>query len=153
MPRIPDSTRDAIRADLAGGESQRAVADRHGVSISSVAKIRREHTTTDSGEPPPAVAESYTFDPKATRARLVEGLYADAQRFRDRAWGPYTQVVVTPQGAETITVDLPPLRDQAAGYSALATCIDRAMRMEAHDTDGEGGLAAVDEWLRSIVGT
>lgn len=35
-----------------------------------------------------------------------------------------------------MTTKLPPLRDQQAGYTALAICVDKAAKLEAVDSDG-----------------
>ncbi|MEV5710159.1 transposase family protein [Actinoallomurus sp. NPDC052274] len=123
--RISDKKRAKILADLQSGQqSQAAVARRHGVSASTVRKIAKDAAPA---APPP-------FNAKTTRARLIQDLYADAQKFRERSWSPYTQVVVGQSGPELVTTKLPPLRDQQAGYAALLACINQALRLEQADT-------------------
>lgn len=133
MARLSEKKRARILADIRAGEGTRAViAARHGVSVTTVRRIAKE------AQEPPAAPK---FSAKSVRAQLVQDLYGDAQRFRERSWGPYTQVVVGAAGPELVTTKMPPLRDQQAGYAALVACLQQAVRLEEIDT-GDGTAEA-----------
>jgi hypothetical protein len=126
VARISEKKRARILADVkAGGDPLTAVAKKHGVSISTVRKMAKDARET--------AAASSRFNAKAARAQLIEDLYGDAQRFRERSWGPYTQVVVGAAGPELVTTRMPPLKDQQAGYAALLACLNQAVRLEQVD--------------------
>lgn len=137
-PRLSDEVRAAILADITAGKlSRNAIAAKHGVSRGTVTKLAHTHvggtafdrTHADKG------ATARRFDARAARATLIEQLYGDAQRLRDRAWSPYTQIVAGPAGPELVTTKLPPLRDQQAAYTAIAIALDKALALEKHDAD------------------
>lgn len=143
MPsRTPEHVRDAILADIrAGQKSCRQIARDHGVSASTVSGLAR------SAHIPEAFERSHTknasaarsFDAKAARAELIEQLYGDAQRLRQRAWDPYTTVVGSGDATTLVTLKMPPLRDQQSAYTAIAIAIDKAAAMESRDDDGGAG--------------
>ncbi|MEU6033983.1 hypothetical protein ABZ801_01095 [Actinomadura sp. NPDC047616] len=155
-PRLSDDVRAAIIADIDSGQlSRNAIARKHGVAPSVVTKLARQ-----AGNPKAfdrtntaKATEAAQMDAKALRASLIADLYADAQRFRARSWEPYTQVISGPDGPELVTTKLPPLRDQQAGYTALAICLDKALKLESVDADNgaEAGRTMVGE-LRAALG-
>ncbi|KAB2344869.1 hypothetical protein [Actinomadura rudentiformis] len=155
-PPLDDATRTAIIADIRAGEKSRnAIARDHGVSWGVVSKLARqigENNAFNRSSTAKAVEAART-DAKALRVTLIADLYADAQRFRARSWEPYTQVITGPDGPQFVTTKLPPLRDQQAGYTALAICLDKALKLEAVDSDGgaEAGRTMVSE-LREALG-
>lgn len=141
-PRIDDETRAKILKDIKARKlSRNAIARKHGVSVGTVTNIAKAAGLTSafdrSNHKTARATQAAKFDAEAARAQLVVDLYADAQRFRRRAWDPYTQIVSGPAGAELVTTKLPPLRDQQAAYTALAIAVDKAMKLEAADT-GDG---------------
>ncbi|WP_018219128.1 hypothetical protein [Salinispora vitiensis] len=139
---LPDEVRAAILADIHTNTlSRNKIAAKHGVATSTVTKIAREavgDTAFDRSHAEKG-ARARAFDAKAARATLIAQLYDDAQRFRARAWDPYTQVVSGPTGPELVTTKLPPLRDQQAAYTSLAITVDKALTLEKHDSD-EGAV-------------
>ena len=150
MPRPIDAAlRARIIADIKAGKMNRnEIARTHGVSGSTVTKIAKDERIAfafDRSKTQNAT-RARQFDAAAARARMIEDLYADAQRFRGRAWSQYTQVVSGPLGAEFVTTRLPPLRDQQAAYTSLAICMDKAGRLE--DRNGDGRIDAA----RSLLG-
>jgi len=138
-PRLDDALRAAILTDVQAGQlSRNAVARKHGVAASTVTKIANEaqlgsvfdRSQTEKG------ARAASIDAKALRAQLALDLTHDAQRLRERIWSEYTQVVPSPLGPSFVTTKLPPLRDQQAGYTAVAIAIDKALKLVDYDTDG-----------------
>lgn len=142
-----------IRAAKANGSSVRKIATAHGIAPSTVTRIAKEHGLGDAFERSQTrkATRAREDDCKALRAQLKLDLLTDAQRFRKRAWESYQVVVGTPEGAEIVHLDLPPLPDARAAYTAIGIAVDKSIRLEQHDSD-EGGVSAVDEWLRGMLG-
>jgi transposase-like protein len=140
--------RAAILADIKAGKQRNEIARAHDVSGSTVTKIAADEglkSAFDRSQTEKAT-RARIFDAKAARAQLVEDLLRDAQRFRARAWDPYTQIVSGPLGAELVTTKMPPLRDQQSGYTSIGICIDKAAKLSDIDA-GDGSAGA-----RSLLG-
>lgn len=155
-PPLNDTKRASILADIQARQlSRNAIARKHHVSPGTVSNIAKAAHVTDAFDRSKTenATRARVFDAKAARARLIEDLYGDAQRLRARAWEPYTQIVSGPAGPELVTTKLPPLRDQQAGYTALAICVDKALKLEAIDSDQgtEAGKTMIGD-LRSALG-
>ncbi|WP_242890783.1 hypothetical protein [Actinomadura litoris] len=157
-PRIDDATRaKVLKAIKAGKLSRNAIARKHGVSVGTVTNIAKAAGLTSafdrSNGKTARATQARKFDALAARAKLLVDLYGDAQRFRERAWSPYTQIVVGQMGPELVTTKLPPIRDQQAAYTALAIALDKALKIEEVNTgDGaEQGKTMVGD-LRAALG-
>lgn len=143
MPaRIDDATRaqiaDAIR-DAAGGDattSTRTIAQRFGVSDYTVRKIAKEQQLGDafSREQTKNATRAREADMAAARAQLAADLLSDAQRLRSRAWSKYRVVVSGPDGADVVTLPLPPAPDTRHLYTALGIALDKHLAVLKHDT-------------------
>jgi hypothetical protein len=159
MPKaLSARKRSAILADIkaarANGTSARQVARVHGVAAATVTRIARDHGLADAFERSQTekATRAHEADCKALRAQLKLDLLADAQKLRARIWGTHQVVVSTPQGAEVVTLAENPLAEMRSGYTALGIAVDKSIRLEQHDAEGGDGLAAVDEWLRGMMG-
>jgi transposase len=152
---IPEETRQAVLEDIASDEdlSTRKIADRHGVSESTVRKIAKDNGFTDAFTR--ANTENATrarvADMKAQRAELAATLLEDALKLRERAWTAYTYYERSKDGVERVQLDLPPLAEVRNAYTALAIAIDKHVVLDKHDADMHG-LAAVDAWLNRMIG-
>lgn len=89
-------------------------------------------------EPDPVVPGSH--------AKVAALLLADVERLRERAWSPYTVVLSTPHGAEQVLLDLPPLGEVRAVYTAIGTVVDRHFALLNHDAPA-GGVDAATSML------
>jgi hypothetical protein len=89
-------------------------------------------------------------DSRSRRAALAAALLDDAARLRARAWEPYTVVVGTAQGAETVTLDLPPLGDVRSAYTAVGIVIDKHLALNRHDHTGMTGADGVRSMLGDL---
>lgn len=156
MPnRMAPELRAAILEDIrAGGKSRNQIARAHGVAASTVGKIAADEGIADAFDRTHALkgARAKAVDNRATRAQLESDLLDDAQKLRKRAWSKYTVVVGGPEGAETVTLDLPPLQDVRAAYTAIGIIVDKSVVIEKHDSgdDAEAAksvLAAVMDGL------
>ncbi|MBO2461167.1 helix-turn-helix domain-containing protein [Actinomadura violacea] len=157
-PRIDDETRAKIlKAIKAGKLSRNAIARKYGVSVGTVTNIAKAANLTSafdrSKSKTARATQARKFDALAARAKLLVDLYGDAQRFRERAWSPYTQIVTGPLGTELVTTKLPPIRDQQAAYTAMAIALDKALKIESVNTgDGaEQGKTMIGD-LRAALG-
>lgn len=153
MPQpLPQRKRAAIRRDIEAGQKSCAqIARDHGVARSTVSNIGKDIPGAFERSQTEKATHAHEADCKALRAQLKADLLYDCQRLRERAWSPYKVVVGTGEGAEVVSLDLPPLPDQRSAYTALGIAADKSMRLEQHDS-GDGGLSAVDEWLRGMLG-
>lgn len=156
MPnRMAPERRAAILRDIrAGGKSRNEIARSHGVAASTVGKIAADEGITDAFDRTHALkgARAKAVDNRAKRAQLESDLLDDAQKLRKRAWSPYTVVVSGPEGAETVTLEEPPLQDVRAAYTSIGIIVDKSVAIERHDSgdDAEAAksvLAAVMDGL------
>lgn len=144
MPkRLPDAKRAAIAKDIKAGGKRNEIARKHSVSASTVTGIAREASLGSAFDRSMTVTATRAreADCKAMRVQLKADLLADAQRLRRRAWSKYKIAVPGPEGAEIVTLDLPPLPDVRAAYAAIGTCTDKSLRLEQHDSDGNADHA------------
>ncbi len=130
----------AILADIkAGGKPRNEIAREHGVSAGTVTNIARKAgvaSAFDRSQTAKAT-RAREVDCKALRARLKVDLLKDAQRLRKRAWSRYPVVVSSMEGAEIVTLDLPPLPDVRAAYTAIGIAADKSIRLEQVDAGGD----------------
>ena len=151
MPkRLPDAKRAAILADIkAGGGKRNEIARKHGVSPSLVGKIATAEGITDAWDRTHALkgARAKAIDNKSKRAQLASDLLDDAQHYRKRARSAYKVVVSTPEGADVVTLDEPPLPDVRSALTAIGICVDKSIAVEKHDTTDDGSQHA-----RSMLG-
>lgn len=152
---IPEDTRNAIIEDLESGteESCRTIAKRHGVSDATVRKIAKDEGITNAFTRVNTenATRARVADMKAQRANLAQILLEDALKLRERAWTQYTYYERSKDGVERVQLDLPPLAEVRNAYTALAIAIDKHVVLDRHDSDATG-LAAVDAWLRDMIG-
>ena len=156
MPKpLSARKRNAVLTDIrAGVKSRNQIARDHGVSASTVTGLAKaagidgafDRTKTKDA------TRAHEADGKALRAQLKVDLLHDAQKLRARIWGSHQVVVATQQGAEIVTLAENPLAEMRSGYTALGIVVDKSIRLEQHDAEGGDGLAAVDEWLRGMMG-
>lgn len=157
-PRIPDTTRQAILTDIqAKAGSTRTIAAKHGVSDATVRKIATEAGITDAfaREQTEKATRARVADMKAMRAAIAAELLGDVLRLRERAWEPYTVAMSAggkDGGIELVTLERPPLGEVRNAYTAIGIALDKSLRLEQHDADVQG-LAAVDAWLRDMMGS
>ena len=133
MARIPDETREAILADVQAGEPRNIIARRHGVAMGTVTNIANAAGVTagDRSQTKKAT-EAHQIDTKAVKAKMAKGSLAMAQTvldsFADVNWnsvGPYQRALV------------------------FGILIDKAADLTRDEAEG---FAAVDGWLRSMLG-
>lgn len=157
MPKpLPDDKRGAILDDIRAREKSRnQIARDHSVSVGTVTNIAKSAGLADAFDRTQTekAARARAVDCKALRAQLKEDLLLDAQRLRERAWAPYQVVVSTPQGADIVTLDEPPLNEARAAYTAVGIAIDKSLVLERHDSvDSAAGAKSMLGSLSEALG-
>lgn len=153
---LPDKKRAAILADIRAGEKGRnEIARDHDVSTSTVTNVAKGagiETAFDRTATAKAT-RAREADCKALREQLKIDMLEDAQRLRQRAWAPYQVVVSTPQGADVVTLEHPPLSEVRSAYTAIGIAIDKSIVLERHDTvDGAAGAKSMLANLADALG-
>lgn len=132
--RLAPEVRQAVIDDLKSGQFGRnEIARRNKVGQSTVTKIAREedlsaHKKTDITE---QATRAMAVDNRARREQLKEQMYQDIQALRVRAWSPWSREVVTKEGIETLTAELPPLPEVLAAYKSIQINLDGIFKLEA----------------------
>lgn len=143
MPRpLADDIRAAILTDIRAGKlSRNAIARKHGVGAATVTKLAKTtgDTTAFDRSQTQKATRAVEADSRSRRAALAADLLDDAARLRARAWESYTVVVGTAQGAETVTLDLPPLGDVRSAYTAVGIVVDKHLALDRHDHGSGNG--------------
>lgn len=154
MPRpLADDIRAAILTDIRAGQlSARAIAKRHGVAASTISKLAKDAGVVDAFER--AHTEKATrarvADDRARRAEEATAFLDDVARLRARAWQPYTVVVGTAQGAQKVTLDLPPLGEVRSAYTAMGIALDKHLALDRHDNTGGAGVTDAVSMLTNL---
>lgn len=157
MPEpLAEDKRAAILADIhAGTKSRNQIARDHSVAASTVTRLAKDANVNEAFDRSKTekATRAKAVDVKALREQLKQDLLADAQRFRERAWGPYQVVVSTPHGADIVTLDEPPLTEARAAYTAIGIAIDKSLVLEKHDAvDGAAGAKSMLANLADALG-
>jgi hypothetical protein len=148
---VSDAEREQMRVLHARGMSCEQIAAELGRVKSTISKQCKKLGLSFDRAQTAAATEAKVADSKARRAEAVRLSMDDWHRIRERAWSEYPVVLGTGQGAETITLDLPPAGDVRAFYSAMSVCIKDQIAIEKHDADS-GSMSAVDAWLAAMLG-
>lgn len=148
---VSDAEREQIRILHARGMSCGQIAAELGRVKSTITKQCKALGLSFDRAQTKVATEAKVADSKARRAEAVRLMMDDWHRIRERAWAPYTVVLGTGTGAETVTLDLPPAPDLRAFCSAMSGFIKDQVAIERHDADS-GTMSAVDEWLKAMLG-
>lgn len=151
--RLPDEVRQAVIDDLRSGQYGRnEIARRNNVGKSTVTYIANQENldstrhTTITEEATRAMAASN----RERREQLKEQMYGDIQRLRVRAWSPWSREVVTKEGIEQLTADLPPLPEVLAAYKAIQLNLDGIFKLDAIDAAGSGSAEDAKDFLMEL---
>lgn len=93
-------------------------------------------------------------DLEERRAILAEALQGDAEQLTEQLWQP---AVIYSFGGKDNTfefreVDQPPAIDKKALMTAAGIAIEKSLKLLPPDRQDTDGLAAVDQWLRGMIG-
>jgi len=146
--RLPPEIRQAVIDDLKSGRYGRnEIARRNNIGNSTVNKIADEEglATTRKTDITREATKAMQVDNRARREQLKEQMYGDIQRLRVRAWSRWEREVVTKEGIETLSAEMPPLPEVLAAYKAIQINLDGIFKLEALDSaQGETAQDAKD---------
>ncbi len=125
--------------------------DRSGQVISRLAK--EQGLTFTRGPEVAAATEARQVDLAARRTKLAEQLQDDAERLRAQLWVPCTVGQFGGKDNEwnDVRLDRPQFADQKTILAAVSIAVDKSAKLSPPETDTEG-LAAVDAWLKGMMG-
>jgi hypothetical protein len=98
-----------------------------------------------------SATEAKQADAASRRAGLIHRFMDEADKLLTELHRPHTVIGFSGGHALEVPLDEPPPGDKRSLMTAAAIAIDKSLALERHDHD-EGGLAAVDAWLREVVG-
>ncbi len=158
--RLSEQTKAEVVSLCRQGVTRNEIARRLKVSaasVSGIVKRERERTGNEAlsfdRSKVASATEARKVDLAARRAELAAALLDDVTRLRGEL---FAQTVVFSFGGRDNTyaertVDEPPHADKLKLMQAVGAAIDRHLKLDAHDSD-EHGLAAVDTWLKGMLG-
>lgn len=155
MPRqpIPEDKRQAITADIRAGKTRNAIARERNVAAGTVTKIAQEAGLNFDRSATKRATEAKVADQRAQRA-------VTSQRFLDKANDLLDQMdmphmVFNIGGKDNVytehLMDVPPTGDLRNLMVSAGVAFDKHLAADRHDSDDQG-LAAVDAWLRTMLG-
>jgi hypothetical protein len=150
---VTDVERERVRELHAAGLSRNAVAAELGRPWATISAVAKSLGLSWDREAPRVAIEARVVDAKARRAALLVALLDDAERLRRQIWEPHTY---REHGGKDFveakwTQPEPTSADKLKLMQAAGIAVDKSMRLDQHDSDTQG-LAAVDAWLRDMMG-
>lgn len=145
--RLDPKIRQGVIDDLKTGQYGRnEIARRNNVGQSTVNKIAGEEdlSTTRKTDITEQATRAMAVTNRERREQLKEQMYGDIQRLRVRAWSKWEREVVTKEGIETLSADLPPLPEVLAAYKAIQINLDGIFKLDALNAGGEAPEDAKD---------
>lgn len=141
--KLDPAIRAAIIADIeAGNQSCRRIARDYNVAHGTVSKIAAEEGLSFTRrEQTAAATEAKKFDARQWRVEAIERFYRDEARMAAKMWKPFPIVTATAGGAQIVVLKEMPPRDQAQLMAARDRALERAAKLEAHDS-GESPIVA-----------
>ncbi|MGW3572065.1 helix-turn-helix domain-containing protein [Streptomyces sp. NPDC000941] len=150
---VTDETREDVRKLHAEGCSRNEIARRLQRSGRTVSLIAQDLGLSFDRSATEEATRARSADLAEKRTLLAETLIDDAMRLTEQMWEP--SVVYNIGGKDnTYTehqVDEPPADAKRALMAAAGQAIDRSLKLAPPETDQQG-LAAVDAWLRGMMG-
>lgn len=150
---ITEAERRRIAELHAAGVSRNEIAVEVGRSTGAVSKVAAQLGLSFDRSAVQAATAARVVDAKAKRAALLLDLLDDATRLRQQIWQPHVYI---DHGGRDFTEARwtqaePTSADKLKLMQAAGIAVDKSMRLEQHDSDTQG-LAAVDAWLRDMMG-
>lgn len=138
------------------GMSRAAIARELGRGPATIGRIAEQLGLTWDRSATVAATAAKVADLAERRAQLAGLLLDDAFRLRERLWDTYEIASAVPTGDGDVVIrrikyDLPPAAETRNFITATAVAIDKHLALVRADQD-TSGAAAVDAWLREMVG-
>lgn len=138
----------------AAGIGRNAIAREVGCSVYSVTKVAHA-AGKDFVRGPGVIAaiEANKVDGAKRRAVIKEQQLEDYAQMQKRLWAPteYVEHGGKDFDEARYTMNEPTHADKLKLVQAMGALLDRHLKLDAYDSD-EHGLAAVDVWLKGILG-
>lgn len=150
---LPTEVRDAVIEDLKAGQFGRnEIARRNYVGHATVTRIAHEEGLDPSlgNTQTQQATRAVAIETKRKREQLKEELLNDVQRLRVRAWSAWSKEVVTKDGIESLTAELPPLPEVHSAYKSIGISLDSYFKLEALDTAGIGSTQDARDFLTDL---
>jgi len=152
--RLTHQERQAIADDIRAGHTRNDIARRHQRSAGTVTSIAQAEGLSFDRSATKDACEAKRVDNAARRAALVSGLLDDAERLRGQLFAP-TKAFNFGGKENTyaeVELDEPTFADKRHIAGAVRMLLTTSIDLERVDAQGDD-FAAVDSWLRSVVGT
>jgi hypothetical protein len=153
-PEERENFEQQIRALHAEQVPRNEIARRLGIGTRTVSVIAvKLGLTFDLAAMTETATQNRKAQLAARRMDLAEALQEDAERLTEQMWEP--SVVFNFGGKDNTyekrSVDEPPADAKRSLMGAAGMAIDRSLKLVPAETDQQG-LAAVDQWLRGMMG-
>jgi transposase-like protein len=150
--RLSPAERRRIAEALRGGGSVHGVAREFGRSKDTVSRIAAG-AGIDVGRSEPKIAtEARLADTRSRLAELAGLLVEDAHKLHGQLFAPHTAFAFG--GRDNVysehEIPEPTARDKQALMTSIGIAVDKVHAITRQDDDG--ALAAVDGWLRDVIG-
>jgi hypothetical protein len=150
---VRDEEREHVRRLHAEGKSRNEIARDLGRGVATVTRIAKDLGLSFDREQTKAATAAAVADNKALRAAISRRFLEETAKVLDRLNAPY--LVYAFGGKDNDynqqLLDLPPAGELRNLMTAAAVAFDKHMAADRHDNDDQG-LAAVDAWLRNMLG-
>ncbi|MBP8532366.1 helix-turn-helix domain-containing protein [Streptomyces sp. MK37H] len=150
---VTDETREDVRRLHAEGCSRNEIARRLQRSGRTISVIAAELSLSFDRTGTEEATRARMADLAERRAILAEALQDDAERLTEQMWQPAKIYNFGGKDNDYNERDVPepPADAKRALMSTAAQAIDRSLKLVPPETDQQG-LAAVDAWLRGMMG-
>lgn len=149
---LDDDERARIVALIESGQTAKTIADETGRSTGTISNIAKSIGWRFGQSNLARAHEARSAYCAERRAGIASTATEHIERVLAEYFDKQQVIALTPDG--TVVVDVKPdaraLRDMA---SAVHTLTRTVIEIDRHDNRNDDGLAAVDEWLRGIVGS
>ena len=153
--KLTDDERQAIIDLIESGKSARDVARESGRSAQTVSNIARSIGWEFGRKNTAHAREARKAYGAEARAALAARLGEEAERLLDQLHEPY--LVFNFGGSDNVyrehLLTEPPIGEKRAIIQAATTAMRTVLDIDRHDNRADSGASAVDDWLRSVIGS
>lgn len=162
MAKLTPDEQQAILDLIDAGHTRNDIARRTHRSPGTITNIARANDRTFDRTETETATRARQVDMAARRAAIAAGLLDDVVRLRGELFAPCVErraMVVSRGGDRGSAVEIvevhhprPPFADQQRIMTCVGIAVDKVLAIDRHDNQADEGLAAVDRWLREMIG-
>ena len=152
---VSDEERERIRQLHGEGASVNAIAKQLGRSTATIHAHARSLGLSFDRTPMAAANAARRVAAEVRRRELAENLLDDAERFRQRVWGPFTQIQYVGKDGDRREDHLsePPPKEQLDYARAMQIVLTQTLRLVEFDREKDASrLAMADRFLNAMMG-